>query len=102
MHMFNSYNIITGLCTCKTDCCEVLNGLHIWNTENITVLMLHKLAEPDKTGDNILLVYFCYACLISRLIVFFFHQTRHAFRYKFISTIGIGMLGNMCGRNHYD
>ena len=49
-----------------------------------------------QTADNILLVYFSNACLISRLIVFFFHQTRHAFRYKFISTLGIGMLGTIC------
>ena len=63
--------------------------------------MLHKIVDQDKTGEkcNSLLI-FCYACLM----VIFFHQTRHAFRYEYtcsftigVKTITIGMLGTICG-----
>ena len=60
--------------------------------------MLHKIVEPDETGDETFLLY-----MLPILIVYFhpFRQTRNAFRYKYISTIdiitiGIDMLGTIC------
>ena len=42
--------------------------------------MLHKIVEPDKTGDKYNVIFVIYVTKDS-ILFHPFHQTRHAFRY---------------------
>ena len=66
--------------------------------------MLHKIVEPDKTGDkyNVLPSHFL-LYMLPKIVFFFhpFHQTRLVFRYQHISiigtiTIGVDMVCYIC------